>query len=163
MRPQLPFLFPESLIRKPCELDTLRDSRNLTCCFPKGSLASFLLETQMANKQKTDVLQGTLALMVLKTLDVLGSLHGYGIARRIEQISGGLLAVNQGTLYPVLLKLEQEGAIGSEWGASENNRRARFYRLTKEGRKQLQVEAQDWEQTAAIIARFFAAKAEDLS
>ena len=116
-----------------------------------------------AMKQKTDVPQGTLALMVLKTLDVLGSLHGYGIARRIEQISGDLLAVNQGTLYPVLLKLEQEGVIASEWGASENNRRARFYRLTKEGRKQLQVETQDWEQTAAIIGRFFAAKAEDLS
>ena len=102
-------------------------------------------------KQKTDVLQGTLALMVLKTLDVLGPLHGYGIARRIEQISGDLLAVNQGTLYPVLLKLEQEGAIESEWGASENNRRARFYRLTREGRKQLQAETKDWEQTAAII------------
>jgi PadR family transcriptional regulator PadR len=114
-------------------------------------------------KQKTEVQQGTLALMVLKTLDVLGSLHGYGIARRIEQISGDLLAVNQGTLYPVLLKLEQEGAIASDWGASENNRRARFYRLTKEGRKQLQVETQDWEQTAAIIGRFFEAKAEDLS
>src|SRR5260370_16119254 len=114
-------------------------------------------------KQKTDVLQGTLALMVLKTLDVLGPQHGYGIARRIEQISGDLLAVNQGTLYPVLLKLEQEGAIASEWGASENNRRARFYRLTREGRKQLQLETQDWEQTAAIIGRFFAAKAEDLS
>jgi PadR family transcriptional regulator PadR len=114
-------------------------------------------------KEKTDVPQGTLALMVLKTLDVLGPQHGYGIARRIEQISGDLLAVNQGTLYPVLLKLEQEGAIASEWGASENNRRARFYRLTREGRKQLQVETQDWEQTAAIIARFFEAKAEDLS
>ena len=101
--------------------------------------------------------------MVLKTLDVLGPLHGYGIARRIEQISGDLLAVNQGTLYPVLLKLEQEGAIASDWGASENNRRARFYRLTREGRKQLQVETQDWEQTAAIIGRFFAVKAEDLS
>src|ERR1700681_314790 len=114
-------------------------------------------------KQKTDVQQGTLALMVLKTLDVLGSLHGYGIARRIEQISGDLLAVNQGTLYPVLLKLEQEGAIASEWGASENNRRARFYRLTREGRKQLRVETQDWEQTAAIIGRFFQVKQEDLS
>jgi PadR family transcriptional regulator len=113
-------------------------------------------------KQKSDVLQGTLALMVLKTLHVLGPLHGYGIARRIEQISGDLLAVNQGTLYPVLLKLEQEGAIASEWGASENNRRARFYRLTREGRKQLQIETQDWEQTAAIIGRFFDAKAEDL-
>src|SRR6516164_8007162 len=110
-------------------------------------------------KQKTDVLQGTLALMVLKTLDVLGPQHGYGIARRIEQISGDMLAVNQGTLYPVLLRLEQEGAIASEWGASENNRRARFYRLTREGRKQLQVETQDWEQTAAIIARFFEVKA----
>jgi PadR family transcriptional regulator PadR len=141
----------------------LQFNSEFTCCFPKGSLASFLLETQMANKQKTEVLQGTLALMVLKTLDVLGALHGYGIARRIEQISGDLLSVNQGTLYPVLLKLEQEGAIESEWGASENNRRARFYRLTKEGRKQLQAETQDWEQTAAIIGRFFEAKAEDLS
>ena len=113
-------------------------------------------------KQKMDVLQGTLALMILKTLDVLGSLHGYGIARRIEQISGDVLAVNQGTLYPVLLKLEQEGAIASEYGTSENNRRARFYRLTRDGRKQLQAETRDWEQTAAIIGRFFAAKAEDL-
>lgn len=114
-------------------------------------------------KRKMDVLQGTLALMVLKTLDVLGPLHGYGIARRIEQISGDLLAVNQGTLYPVLLKLEQEGAIASEWGASENNRRARFYRLTRAGRGQLQAETLGWNQTAAIIARFFAVKVEDLS
>ena len=113
-------------------------------------------------REKSDVLQGTLALMVLKTLDVLGPLHGYGIARRIEQISGDLLTVNQGTLYPVLLKLEQEGSIASEWGASENNRKARFYRLTRTGRKQLRAEAQGWEQTAAIIARFFAVKAEDL-
>jgi PadR family transcriptional regulator, regulatory protein PadR len=113
-------------------------------------------------KRKTDVRQGTLALMVLKTLDVLGPLHGYGIARRIEQISGDLLSVNQGTLYPVLLKLEQEGSIDSEWGPSENNRKARFYRLTRGGRKQLQAETQGWEQTAAIIGRFFAAKAEDL-
>jgi len=111
---------------------------------------------------KKDVQQGTLALMVLKTLDVLGTLHGYGIARRIEQISGDLLAVNQGTLYPVLLKLEQEGAIESEWGSSENNRRARFYRLTRAGRKQLQAETKDWEATAAVIERFFAVKAEDL-
>ena len=99
---------------------------------------------------KKDVQQGTLALMVLKTLDVLGTLHGYGIARRIEQISGDLLAVNQGTLYPVLLKLEQEGAIASEWGTSENNRRARFYRLTRAGRKQLQAETKDWEATTAV-------------
>ncbi len=84
-------------------------------------------------KQKTDVLQGTLALMVLRTLDMLGPLHGYGIARRMEQISGDVLAVNQGTLYPLLLKLEQEGAIASDWGASENNCRARFYRLTRAG------------------------------
>src|ERR1700741_3508633 len=102
-------------------------------------------------KQKTDVLQGTLALMVLKTLDVLGPLHGYGIARRIEQISGDLLAVNQGTLYPVLLKLEQEGAIVSEWGASENNRRARFYKLTRAGRKRLEQEAREWEQATARV------------
>ena len=108
-------------------------------------------------------MQGTLALMILKTLDVLGPLHGYGIARRIEQISQGVLAVNQGTLYPVLLKLEQEGAIASEWGSSENNRRARFYRLTKDGRKQMQAETRDWEQTAAIIGRFFEVKAEDLA
>jgi PadR family transcriptional regulator, regulatory protein PadR len=114
-------------------------------------------------KEKPDVLQGTLALMVLKTLDVLGSQHGWGIARRIEQISGDLLAVNQGTLYPLLLKLEHEGSIVSEWGVSENNRRARFYRLTAAGRRQLQAEARDWEQTAAIIARFFNVKAEDLT
>jgi transcriptional regulator len=100
--------------------------------------------------------------MVLKTLDVLGPLHGYGIARRIEQISGELLSVNQGTLYPVLLRLEQEGAIASEWGESENNRRARFYRLKHAGEKLLKAERKEWEQTAAIIARFFEVKAEDL-
>src|SRR6201988_4598033 len=98
-------------------------------------------------KDKSDVPQGTLALMVLKTLDVLGPIHGYGIARRIEQISGDLLTVNQGTLYPLLLKLEQEGSIAAEWGASENNRKARFYKLTRQGRKQLQAEARNWEQT----------------
>ena len=113
-------------------------------------------------KEKRDVLQGTLALMVLKTLDVLGPLHGYAIARRIEQISGDLLSVNQGTLYPVLLKLEQEGSVTSEWGASENNRKARFYRLTRDGRKQLRAESLGWEQTAAIMGRFFVVKAEDL-
>jgi transcriptional regulator len=113
-------------------------------------------------KPKADVQPGTLALMVLKTLDVLGALHGYGIAQRIEQISGDLLTLNQGTLYPVLLRLEQEGSIASEWGASENNRKARFYRLTRTGRKQLRAETRDWEQTAAIVGRFFAVKAEDL-
>jgi transcriptional regulator len=106
-------------------------------------------------KQK-DIQQGTLALMVLKTLDVLGPLHGYGIARRIEQISGDQLALNQGTIYPLLLKLEQDGAIASEWGPSDNNRRARFYRLTRAGRKQLQAELQDWLQTTDIISRFLA-------
>jgi len=113
-------------------------------------------------KEKPDVLQGTLALMVLKTLDVLGPLHGYGIARRIEQISGDILAVNQGTLYPLLLKLEHEGSIASKWGASENNRRARFYSLTAAGCRQLQTETREWEQSAQIIARFFKVKAEDL-
>src|SRR5262249_49883232 len=108
--------------------------------------------------RKTDVKQGTLALMVLKTLEVLGTLHGYGIARRIEQISGDLLSVNQGTLYPLLLKLEQEGSIDSGWGASENNRRARYYRLTKAGRRQLQSEVQEWRQTTEIMTRFLTAK-----
>ena len=112
-------------------------------------------------KRKKDVQHGTLALMVLRTLDVLGSLHGYGIARRIEQISGDLLSVNQGTLYPVLLRLEQEGAVESEWGPSENNRRARFYRLTRTGAKLLEAEKREWEATAAIIERFFTLKAED--
>src|ERR1700728_1178577 len=120
------------------------------------------LKVSLPMKEKPDVLQGTLALMVLKTLDVLGPQHGYGIARRIEQIRRDILAVNQGTLYPLLLKLEHEGSIASQWGASENNRRARFYRLTATGRKQLQAEARDWKQTAAIIARFFEVKAEDL-
>jgi PadR family transcriptional regulator PadR len=120
------------------------------------------LKVGLLMKEKPDVLQGTLALMVLKTLDVLGPQHGYGIARRIEQISGDILALNQGTLYPLLLKLEHEGSIVSQWGASENNRRARFYRLTATGRKQLQTETRDWNQTAAIIGRFFEVKAEDL-
>lgn len=105
--------------------------------------------------EKTDVLQGTLALMVLKTVEALGPLHGYGIARRIEQTSGDLLSLNYGTLYPALLKLEQEGSIVSEWGLSENNRKARFYRLTNAGRRQLEKETRNWEQTTAILARFF--------
>lgn len=105
---------------------------------------------------KSDVLQGTLALMVLKTIEALGPLHGYGIARRIEQTSGDLLSVNYGTLYPALLKLEQEGSIASEWGVSENNRKAKFYKLTRAGRKQLEKETRNWEQTAAILGRFLA-------
>jgi len=104
---------------------------------------------------KTEIWQGTLALMILKTLDALGPLHGYGIARRIEQISGDLLSLNYGTLYPSLLKLEQEGWIVSEWGVSENNRKAKFYKLTRSGRKQLEREAKEWNQTTAIVARFF--------
>jgi transcriptional regulator len=107
---------------------------------------------------KPDVWQGTLALMVLKTLQTLGSLHGYGIARRIEQTSGDLLSVNYGTLYPALLKLEQEGYIASEWGVSDNNRKAKYYKLTRAGRKQLETEARDWEQTTAILARFLSTK-----
>ena len=106
-------------------------------------------------KETKDIWQGTLALMVLKTLDVMGPQHGYGIARRIEQISGKMLAVNHGTLYPVLLKLEQEGSIKSEWGASDNNRSAKFYSLTKAGRKELASTAEHWQETTAIIARFF--------
>ena len=105
---------------------------------------------------KADVWQGTLALMVLKTLQVLGPLHGYGIARRIEQTSGDLLAVNYGTLYPALLKLEQEGYIRSEWGQSDNNRKAKYYKLTRAGRKQLEREAREWQQTTSILARFLA-------
>ena len=103
---------------------------------------------------KADVWQGTLALMVLKTLEALGPLHGYGIARRIEQTSAHHLALNYGTLYPALLKLEQEGYIASEWGVSENNRKAKFYRLTRAGRKQLEKEVREWERTTAILARF---------
>src|SRR5712675_2186496 len=106
--------------------------------------------------RKSDVWQGTMALMVLKTLEAMGPLHGYGIARRIEQTSGNLLTLNYGTVYPALLKLEQEGAIASEWGVSENNRKAKFYKLTRSGRKQLQAETRNWEQTTAILARFLA-------
>ena len=105
---------------------------------------------------KVDVRQGTLALMILKTLEALGPLHGYGVARRIEQTSRGLLSINYGTLYPALLRLEQEGFVSSEWGTSDNNRKAKFYRLTRAGRRRLAKEARDWEQTTAILARFFA-------
>ena len=103
---------------------------------------------------KADVWQGTLALMVLKTIETMGPLHGYGIARRIEQTSGGRLSLNYGTIYPALLKLEQEGSISSQWGLSENNRKAKFYKLTRSGRKQLKAKAREWEQTTEILARF---------
>ena len=104
--------------------------------------------------EKLDVKQGTLALMILKTLDVLGPLHGYGIARRIEEISKHRLKLNYGTLYPALLKLEQEGFITAQWSQSENNRRAKFYALSAAGRKQLAREAREWHQTADLIAAF---------
>jgi len=102
---------------------------------------------------KTDVLQGTLDLMVMKTLEAMGSQHGYGIAQRLQQVSGDLLRLNQGTLYPALLRLEQRGWITSKWGVSENNRRARYYSLTRTGRKQLDREANDWNRMTAIMAR----------
>jgi PadR family transcriptional regulator, regulatory protein PadR len=103
---------------------------------------------------KVDVWQGTLALMILKTVEALGPLHGYGIARRIEQTSGDKLVVNYGTLYPALLKLEQEGYLATEWGTSENGRRARFYRLTRAGRRQVARETRQWEEATSILARF---------
>jgi PadR family transcriptional regulator PadR len=109
---------------------------------------------------KADVWQGTLALMVLKTLETLGPQHGYGIARRIEQTSAHHLSLNYGTLYPALLKLEQEGYVAAEWGVSENNRKAKFYRLTRAGRRQLETHAREWERTTAIVARFLGAREE---
>ena len=103
--------------------------------------------------EKKDVLQGTLALMILKTLESLGPLHGYGIARRIEQTSGDLLALNYGTLYPALLKLEQEGFIASEWGVSDNNRKAKYYSITRQGRKQLAADTAYWQRLAGVMGR----------
>jgi len=105
---------------------------------------------------KPDVLQGTLDLMVLKTLEAMGPLHGYGIARRIEQVSGETLTLNQGTIYPALLRLEQRGWIKSEWGLSEANRRAKFYSLSRTGRRQIEAETENWERVAATMARFLA-------
>lgn len=111
-------------------------------------------------RAKSEVWQGTLALMVLKTLDTLGSMHGYGIARRIEETSGDRLTLNYGTLYPALLKLEQEGAIRAKWGVSENNRKAKFYELTRVGKKQLEKEAASWEETTTILSRFLSPEGE---
>jgi PadR family transcriptional regulator PadR len=107
----------------------------------------------MGSKSKQDVMQGTLDLLVLKTLDSMGPMHGWGIARRIEQVSDDLLYMNQGTLYPALLRLRQKGWIAAKWGVSDNNRRAKFYALTKRGQKQLQVEAANWRQMVSIVAR----------
>ena len=112
-------------------------------------------------QQKTDVLQGTLDLMVLKTLDTMGVQHGYGIAQRLQQISNDVLRLNQGTLYPALLRLEQRGWISSKWGTSDNNRRARFYTLTAKGRRQLEREAAGWQRMAEIIARVLGGAARD--
>ena len=110
--------------------------------------------------EKAEVLQGTLALMILKTLETMGPLHGYGIARRIEQTSEAVLSINYGTIYPALLKLEQEGSVASEWGVSDNSRKAKYYKLTRAGRKQLEKETREWEQTAAILAKFLSPKEE---
>jgi PadR family transcriptional regulator PadR len=107
-------------------------------------------------ESKSDVLQGTLDLMVLKTLETMGSLHGYGIARRIEQVSGDTVSLNQGTIYPALLRLEQRRWVKSEWGVSESGRRAKFYSLTRTGRKQIEQEIENWERIAATMARFLA-------
>ena len=107
----------------------------------------------MTAKARTEILQGTLDLLVLKTLETLGPLHGFGIARRIEQVSGAALQLNQGTLYPALVRLEQRGWIHSNWGVSANNRRARFYSLTKAGRKRLAVETESWERTVSLMTR----------
>ena len=115
--------------------------------------------TNMAD-DKTDVQQGTLALLILKTLDTLGPQHGYGIARRIEQVSGGMLALNQGTLYPALVRLEQEGWIKPKWGVSENNRRAKFYSLTPRGSRQLAAETDKWGRVSSIVARFLTPEGE---
>jgi PadR family transcriptional regulator len=112
----------------------------------------------MSTAKKTDVWQGTMALMVLKTLESMGPLHGYGIARRIEQISGDRLVLNYGSVYPALERLEKEGAISSEWGASENNRRAKYYRLTAAGHRRLKAELQEWEEATSIVACFLSPK-----
>ena len=112
-----------------------------------------------ANNSKRDVLQGTLDLLVLKTLETMGAMHGWGIARRLEQVSENLLQMNQGTVYPALLRLEQAGWIGSKWGVTENNRRARFYALTPAGRRHLRVEEQNWDRMSAVIARVLRSEA----
>jgi transcriptional regulator len=143
---------PPRLEHPPDDAD--RNIRFSGCTFARLVSYSFGKPTGLAVKEKNDVWQGTLALMVLQSLEALGPQHGYGIARRIEQISEDLLSINQGTLYPVLLKLEQEGAIRSEWGVSENHRRAKFYRLTRAGRKQLESDSRQWQQTIDVVARF---------
>jgi transcriptional regulator len=122
----------------------------------KGKLRESLARCRFFVESKSDVLQGTLDLMVLKTLESMGPLHGYGIARRIEQVSENALSLNQGTIYPALLRLEQRGWICSEWGLSESNRRAKFYTLSKTGKKQIAMETENWDRIAATMARFLA-------
>ena len=126
-------------------------------CIPIGAALSFVWDTNMTQIEKNPVWQGTLSLMVLRTLLTMGEQHGYGIARRIEQTSDGKLSINYGTLYPALLKLEQEGLISAQWGVSDNNRKAKFYRLTKAGRKQIERDTREWEAMSAIMTRFLAA------
>lgn len=125
----------------------------MECCY-----SSFGMSKEANSRKQTEVLQGTLDLMVLKTLEALGPLHGYGIARRIEQISDSVLQLNEGTVYTALLRLQQKGWIDSEWGASENNRRARFYSISRSGRKQLERETQQWELMAAVIGKLLQVK-----
>ena len=125
-----------------------------TYCNPIGSLLYIWPSNMSSIANKTEVWLGTLSLMVLRTLATMGPQHGYGLARRIEQISGDQLSLNYGTLYPALLKLEQEGVVASEWGVSDNNRKAKFYRLTRAGRRQLERQTHDWQQATAIVARF---------
>jgi transcriptional regulator len=131
-------------------------ARDLSYCIPieKAYTSPIGYQEEWEMGEKSDVWQGTLALMALRTLESMGPLHGYGLARRIEQTSGDRLQLNYGTLYPALLKLEQEGFIRSRWGVSENNRRAKFYELTKAGQRQVKKAAAEWEQTTAILARF---------
>ena len=131
-----------------------------TYCNPIGSLLYIWPSNMSSIANKTEVWLGTLSLMVLRTLATMGPQHGYGLARRIEQISGDQLSLNYGTLYPALLKLEQEGAITSEWGVSDNNRKAKFYRLTRTGRRQLERQTRDWQQATAIVARFLSPSGE---
>jgi transcriptional regulator len=121
------------------------------------------IQEERAMGDRLDVMQGTLALMVLKTLETMGPLHGYGIARRIEQTSGQQLAINYGTLYPALLKLEQEGYISAAWGTSDNNRKAKYYRLTRAGRRRVEKETREWERTSAILGKFLSGAEESSS
>ena len=138
----------------PSSISSFKFSSNIPIDNPYERLYIYWQPIGAMMDQKTEVFQGTLSLMILKTLNSMDSLHGYGIARRIEQISGNLLSINYGTIYPALLKLEQEGSISSEWGVSDNNRKAKYYSITRSGRKQLRESTQEWEQTKVILDRF---------